>query len=176
MKKLMIIAAASFMLMCLGACNKKTVDPVKTDNAEAAQAIPADPAITPKDLAGTWTQTVDDNPSIYVFMEDGKCKAKGLSDKDLRDCTFKIKTPKEYGGRFNILTVDFPASGDQEQYYTKSAISLSGDMLTFPDDEGNVSEFNKYKKTDPNAVPAKADKPEEPPADTPKNEEDAPAE
>ncbi|MBO4351235.1 MAG: hypothetical protein J6A01_09865 [Proteobacteria bacterium] len=176
MKKIIIIAAASFMLISLGACNKKAEEPAKTDNTEAAQAVPADPAITPKDLAGTWIQTVDDDPSIYVFMEDGKCKAKGLTDKDLKDCTFKIKTPAEYGGRFNILTVDFPASGDNEQYYTKSAISLSGDMLTFPDDEGNVSEYNKYKKGELKAAPAKEDKAEEAPADAPKNEEDVHAE
>ena len=176
MKKLIIIAAASLMFITLGACNKKTEEPVKTDNAEAAQAIPADPAINPKDLVGTWTQTVDDDPNIYTFMEGGKCKGKELTDNAQRDCTYELKTPEQTGGRFNKLIMKYPASGDKEEYYTESFIRLSGDNLELPDREGNVSEFNKYKKGDLKAAPAKEDKAEDAPADTAKKEEDVHAE
>lgn len=155
MKKL--ILTASLMLIALGACSKKE-EPAKTDDA-TAQAVQLDPAIAPKDLIGTWQQTVDDDPNIYTFMENGKCKGKELTDKAQRDCTYELKAPSPNGSRYNMLIMTYPASGDQEEYYTKSRIQLSGDLLTFPDSEGNVSEFNKYKKVDPNAAPAKNETP-----------------
>ena len=162
--QILITALCMTSLMFVG-CNKKAEDTAKTEDAPSAQqevpAIPSDPAIDPKALIGYWTQTVDDDPSIYIFMENGKCKAKGLTDNAPKDCTYEIKTPDKTGSRFNQLVVDFPASGTEEHYYTESYIQLDGDNFTFPDIEGNVSEFNKYKRIDPNAVPAKQDTPTE---------------
>ncbi len=152
--------------LALVSCNKKAEEPAANANAAAPQepAVPADPAIDPKALVGSWIQAVDDDPVSYDFMENGKCKAKLLTFNAPRDCTYEIKSPEQSGGRFNTLVVDFPASGDDEHFYNKDRIRLAGDELTFPDEQGEVSIYNKYKKVDPNAAPAKADNAEAAPA------------
>ena len=146
MRKILIIAIC-LACMALVACGQKT-EP-KNDNAAAAQTIPPDPAIDPKALLGTWTQTVDDDPSIYTFMENGKCTEKELIDTAPRDCTYELQSPDKAGGRFNMIIINHPAAGDNEEYFTKERIRVSGDKLEFPDIEGNVSMYNKYKKTAP---------------------------
>ena len=162
MKKLLIIATC-LLTLSLVACGKKADEAPKTDNAAAAPAVPADPAIDAKDLIGTWKGTFDD-PNIYTFMEDGKCKGKELTDNAPRDCTYEIKTPDKTGKRFNTLVMNYPASGDNEEYSTERFIRVSGDQFDFIDNEGNTSEFNHYKKFDPNAAPAKDEKAEDAPA------------
>ena len=147
MKKQILIIISMAALVLLISCSKKADVPEAADNAAteqaaeqaaapAAPAIPPDPAIDASALLGEWRQTVDDDPSLYIFMENGKCKAKGLTDNEPRDCTYEIKTPDKTGTQFNMLIVNFPASGDQEQYYTQSRIRFAGELLTFPDEEG----------------------------------------
>lgn len=168
-KTILIIACASALV--LTSCNKKAEEaegPAKADNAVAEQpvpaeqaapaepAIPPDPAIDASALLGEWKQTVDDDPGLYIFMENGKCSAKDLMHETPVDCTYELLTPEKAQSRFNLLIIHFPAAGNEEAYDNRINIRISGDKLDFPSDDGEVSEYNKYKKVDPNAAPEKA--------------------
>lgn len=153
-----ILIALCLAMLCLVACNKKAEEPAKTDNASAEQQIPPDPDIDPKAIIGIWTQTVDD-ADVYTFMEDGKCTLANKAAKTSKDCTYELLTPAKASSRFNMLIVRYPATDTEEAYENRIKIRLSGDMLETPyDNEGNVNEYNRFKKTDSNAAQADAPK------------------
>ena len=115
----------------LVSCSKKADETTKTENTASEQQVPDDPVIKPNALIGTWIQMIDDDPSVYTFLENGQCIVRESSNTPEKNCTYELKSPKDAGSRFNKIIMNFPASGDNEQYYTMSHIRISGDRLDF---------------------------------------------
>ena len=87
--------------------------PVLAEYEKAKEdAIPKADPIAAADLVGVWTENASEgiDPTIFTLKADGSCLFQDAMNKTPRNCSYKVQSPDEAGGKLNKLIVNVDAN------------------------------------------------------------------